>query len=296
MISLIICSRSAVINNELSVNIESTVGCPSELIIIDNSENKYSIFEAYNLGISRSKGKYLCFMHDDILLHTNNWGLILLEIFQENEKIGLVGVAGAKIKTKVPSAWWNCPEEEKVMNILQHFNEKKGVKHKWEIGFKNNSNKEEVIAIDGVFMVARKDPRIKFNTTMQGFHNYDLNMSFEYLKYDYKILVTNEILIEHFSNGRMDKAWVNSTFQLHNIYKKILPLKTDNVLINSTDFKNLEFDNGVKFVNHSLNFGFKKNALLTWCCLIIIKPYSLEYSKFLKKLINLLLNRANYIT
>jgi hypothetical protein len=32
-----------------------TIGCEYELIIIDNSENKYSIYEAYNLGIERYK-------------------------------------------------------------------------------------------------------------------------------------------------------------------------------------------------------------------------------------------------
>ena len=67
MISIIICCRIQTINKDLSENIKNTVGCDYELIVIDNSQNSYSIFEAYNLGIERSNGDYLCFIHDDIL-------------------------------------------------------------------------------------------------------------------------------------------------------------------------------------------------------------------------------------
>lgn len=74
MISCIICSRTSTISNELMQNISSTIGCEYEIITIDNSTNKHNIFQAYNEGIRRAKGEYLCFMHDDILYHTENWG------------------------------------------------------------------------------------------------------------------------------------------------------------------------------------------------------------------------------
>ncbi len=69
MISLIICSRKSDISNSLKENIERTIGTDYELIVIDNSTNKYSIFSAYNEGVRRSKGDILCFMHEDILYH-----------------------------------------------------------------------------------------------------------------------------------------------------------------------------------------------------------------------------------
>ena len=67
MISIIICSRDKSISEELSTNISETINHDYELIVIDNSKNKYSIFEAYNSGIKKSKGLYWCFIHDDIL-------------------------------------------------------------------------------------------------------------------------------------------------------------------------------------------------------------------------------------
>ena len=122
MLSIIICSREKTISKELSINIEKTTGCEYELIIIDNTENKYSIFEAYNLGIEKSIGEYLCFFHDDILIHTNGWGDIIKQIFTESKQIGLIGVAGAKMKSKMPSAWWDCNEGGNYTRIIQHFN------------------------------------------------------------------------------------------------------------------------------------------------------------------------------
>ena len=101
MISIIICSRTKTIKDSLAFNIKKTIGCEYELVIIDNSENQYSIFEAYNLGINKSKRDYLCFIHDDIFIHTVNWGHIVIEIFKNNIQIGLIGVAGAKVKTKI---------------------------------------------------------------------------------------------------------------------------------------------------------------------------------------------------
>ena len=70
MLSLIICSRNSDISATLKKNIETTIGINYELIVINNSLNHYSIFEAYNQGIRKSKYQFLCFMHEDILYHT----------------------------------------------------------------------------------------------------------------------------------------------------------------------------------------------------------------------------------
>ena len=48
MISIIICSRKKDICNDFKINIKTTTGSSHELIVIDNSENRYSIFEVYN--------------------------------------------------------------------------------------------------------------------------------------------------------------------------------------------------------------------------------------------------------
>ena len=82
MISIIICSRNLGIDPKLSTNITSTIGCECELIVIDNSQNKYSIFQAYNIGIEKSTSEIICFVHGDVLFHSKDWGKKLIEIFE----------------------------------------------------------------------------------------------------------------------------------------------------------------------------------------------------------------------
>jgi hypothetical protein len=270
MISIIICSRTQIINKDLSENIKNTVGCDYELVVIDNSENRYSIFEAYNLGIDKSKGEYLCLMHDDILFHTMGWGNVLQTIFNKNQQIGLIGVAGAKSKTKMPSLWWSCPKEDKITSIIQHIPNR--ATERWNSGFEKESL-VEVVAIDGVFMALRKDNSIRFNPEMKGFHNYDLNLSFECKKLNYKIMVTNEILIEHFSLGTIKEEWVESAYQLYLLYKNILPLNFEKNKRN----KKQEIFNGKWFINECLKFKKYKIALVIWVELFYLNPFLLYH-------------------
>lgn len=282
MISLVICSRSKWISSELEKNIKDTIGLTYELIIIDNSKNDRSIFEAYNIGIERSSGDIICFLHDDIFIHTKNWGKIIEQLFWEKPEAGLIGIAGSKIKTKMPSAWWDCPEEQKVINIIQHFKEPEREQEKWYKGF-NTDSEVEVAVIDGVFIALRKDESIYFNDTMKGFHNYDMNISLEYAKKGYKILVTNKILIEHFSIGTISKSWYKSTSQLHKVYAGFLPLKMDSTTLESSISKQ-EFENGVNFINGLLKYDLRKQAFYYWMYLIKLKPYSKFHWRFLKSI------------
>ena len=276
MLSVIICSRKFNVNKDFINNIKSTIGCPFELIIIDNSNNQYSIFEAYNLGIEKSTGDYWCFIHDDILFHSKDWGNEVLRIFEQDNKIGLIGIVGAKLKTKMPSAWWDCPEQFKIINIVQHFKSGK-VKHLRQ-GWKEN-NIEEVVVVDGVFMAARRIDKIRFSDSLQGFHNYDLNLSFEYKKKGYRIVITNKILIEHFSKGVINTLWYQSTVKIHDLYSKILPLQLNN---HSKKTKDLEFKNGSKFIASSFGHVDRIVIIRHWIRLIIVKPISKFHLKFLR--------------
>ena len=150
MISIIISSYQDKFYSALEKNIAETIGIPYEIIKIVNP-NLMGICEAYNKGASLSKYDYLLFVHEDVLFHTVNWGGGIVDIFNEDENVGLIGVAESKVKTTAPSGWWSCPENYKVINILQHVNSKV---EKWDFG--ENEKVTEVAAIDGVFMITKK--------------------------------------------------------------------------------------------------------------------------------------------
>lgn len=279
MISIIICSRTKTINGLLAENIKNTIGCDYEMVVIDNSEGQYSIFEAYNLGLKKSKGNYLCLIHDDIIFQTIGWGNITNQILNSNKAIGLIGVAGAKVKTKMASTWWDNYEGQGVINIIQHHKDKEIEVH--NSGFENEQD-VKVVVIDGVFMAMRRDSRISFHSKMKGFHAYDLNISFEYMKYGYEIIVTNQILLEHFSSGVINEPWIEASYKIHNLYKKELPF----FVAGNSLTKAHEIINAQRFINKCLNLGFIKIAIFVWFKLFLLKPFSKYNFRFWKIILN----------
>lgn len=158
---------------------------------------------------------------------------------------------------------------------MQHFPGKE--KRMIDVGFKTGDT-EEVVGIDGVFMVIRKDKRIWFKKNILGFHNYDFNISCEYKTFGYKILVSNQILIEHFSLGVINIGWVESTYEMHKIYNHMLPLSLE-----KSKLKRLEIQNSKFFILTSLKFKKINIAFLSLVKLLWLDPLSLFNIRFAAK-------------
>ena len=109
-----------------------------------------------------------------------------------------------------------------------------------------------------------------FNESIKGFHNYDLNISFECIQKGYKIIATKEILIEHYSNGTINDSWYKSAYKIHQLYKKILPLITDD--IKKYNISELEFKNGSAFLPPLINSGNLITSFKIWVELFKLKP------------------------
>ena len=234
MISIIVCSRNKEIPSTLSININSTIGDVNyEIVWIDNSPNQYSIFEAYNLGVKKSKGKYLCFMHEDILFHSNNWGNILVNNLN-NIKIGAVGIVGGYYLDHY-SVYW-------VINTLMcgqlvHMHPNIDGTHYIKI---NNCHHHKdlgnyVVALDGIWLGIRKE---LFNNiiewdynTYKGFHFYDMDISLQLYQKGYKLKVLNNILIEHKSKGDLNNTFFDNCIKFHKKWDYILPIMSENIPI-----------------------------------------------------------------
>lgn len=195
MISCIICSRQPDIPVELKENIASTIGCEYEVIVIDNSKNEYSIFSAYNEGVRRAKGDVLCFMHEDILFHTEGWGEKISKIL-EDTTIGQIGVAGSHFMSKAPMYWWSSP-------YISQYNLEtdNGVqKLNYTLDY-SQGNLSDVVTVDGVCFFMRSDmfEVLRFDDVLYAdFHAYDMDISMQVQNMGKRVCVTNEVLIEHF--------------------------------------------------------------------------------------------------
>ncbi|OIP81068.1 MAG: hypothetical protein AUK44_10800 [Porphyromonadaceae bacterium CG2_30_38_12] len=239
MISIIICSRHSDISRDLKENIKSTIGLEYETIIIDNSENKYSIFFAYNFGFSQSNYPYLCFIHEDVIFRTNNWGVKLIEHLQV-DKCGVVGIAGGKTVTNIPAQWSN---ENRFMHIIQHY-KKANANSFIQEPLENENLAEEVIVVDGVFLAMQRTlfSHIKFDEQIDGFHSYDYDISIQSVVAGFHNFVVYDVLLEHFSEGFKDKRYYTNLIKVYKKWAAYLPLVTadlsNNTLLHIKEIEN----------------------------------------------------------
>ena len=224
MISIVICSRKSYITTELQQNIAISIGCDYELIIIDNSCNRYNIFQVYNEGVARAKGDILCFMHDDIMFLSDGWGLLVETIMASDNSVGAIGVAGGHLMYNCPCSWWNSDMTSMHVFTLDSKGQHDEAIHREYAGMNPTV---EVASIDGLWMCIR---RSLFNTirfddkTFSGFHCYDSDICMQILMTGYKIKVTYDISILHLGKGNLNEQYYHNIELWHNKWKDNLPV------------------------------------------------------------------------
>ena len=236
MISVIICSVNQALAAQVKRNIDTTIGVPWELILMDNSVMGKGITEVYNLGGARATGDILCFVHEDVNFTTNGWGKKIMAYFNVDSSLGLVGVAGAKYKSKTLSGWSTGIADFDCCNIL-HI-DKKGKEQRIYSNPENAKGLSCTVTVDGVFICARKTvwEDIKFNEAdLKGFHLYDLDFSFR-ASLKHKVAVSYEIDLVHLTEGGdFGDSWMEYTILWHKLCRQYLPRYTDAAVINQKD-------------------------------------------------------------
>ena len=222
MISVLVCSVKPSLYQQLARNIEQTIGVGYELLYYDNRESKKGLSEVYNLLARQARFEVLCFVHEDVIFTTNNWGEILLRLFSQRD-IGVVGVAGSKYKSAAFSGWYTGQKEYDCANIVHRF-----VDHEEKIYLNPDfgTSQQEVVCADGVFICARKEvwEIIKFDEVgLKGFHFYDMDFTLRAAKVC-KVVVSYEIDMIHITNGGdFGDKWAEVLFVYHERYKHLLP-------------------------------------------------------------------------
>ncbi len=218
MISVVICSRHSDIPQNLKENIQNTIAVEYELIVIDNSSNKHSIFSAYNEGVRRAKYPYLCFAHEDILFRTENWGWNIIKHF-EDTTIGLIGMAGTHFLPKVPTYWTSSPF------ISEHnlTNDKGQIIECFKLDFFKGTNILDVVACDGFCLFVQKElfdtDLVKFDDkNYSGFHYYDMDICMQVLSNKLRVCICSDVLIEHFWSDSYSKRSLDSFYKSQNIF------------------------------------------------------------------------------
>jgi len=300
MISIIICTRQKNIPSELKENINNTIGLDYELVIIDNSLNSYSIFEAYNEGVCRANYPFLCFMHDDILFHIQDWGLKLVSHFSD-ETIGLIGVSGTHFMPSCP-LYWNLTCMNSGIYIQDTL---KNGKVELELIENRKYLKEEksieVVTVDGIWFAIPKRlfELIHFDEErFSGFHGYDMDICFQVRSNDFKVIIVSDILIEHknFSEIAAYNMWIESMKIVNDKWASKLPqfagvlMSNEEIEVRESHLENyfdmlVRYNNAMMEVNRIVNskaYKLGKSMLMPFYFLRKIKILWLKIFDILK--------------
>lgn len=292
MLSIIICSVSPQLLEALKQNIAQTVGLEYEIVAIDNREKHWPIAKVYNYGARLAKFPFLFFVHEDVKLLSYNWGNFIIQKLKEPD-CGVVGFVGDKARFSCYSGWYQYCDETSVSYYYQRIKKEKSVFLVNNICL--NHSFQEVVTLDGLGLFVRKEIWEKYpfdENLLTGFHCYDIDFSLQIVFSNYKnyVCCSNQLLIEHFSQGNFsDVNWFSTTFLLHEKWKKMLPIKTSDIEI--SDKKRYKCE-------EKASYAFLKQTLSSHCDIsfkrIVLKSF-LKRSFSLKHLRNCVSSIVKYI-
>lgn len=222
MITIITCSINPELYHTFKQNVLETAGVPIEFIYHDNRKVNWNLCKVYNHYTKLASHEIVCYIHEDILFETERWGKVILDIYNKNNNIGVIGFAGSIIKTKALSGW-SCHKDADRYNFTQGYPNKPD-----KLYYKNPNNLDfsEVICLDGFCMFTTKKiwEQNKFNEKLYDhFHLYDISFSTK-IALTHKNYVCNIVKIKHLSPGSFSTTWYNYSRLFHSEMINVLPL------------------------------------------------------------------------
>lgn len=142
-----------------------------------------SMTAGYNQGMQQSNAKYKVYLHQDVFILNHNFISDTLELFQHNEKIGMIGMVGTK---RLPdnACMWTTPMRTGalrscVLNTMDDY---------FNLPVSPNKGFAPVQAVDGLLMMTQYDIPWREDLDL-GWDFYDVSQSLEFARQGYRIAV-----------------------------------------------------------------------------------------------------------
>lgn len=162
-------------------NLNIPEGYEIDVVSIKEAE---SMIAGYNAAMQSTDAKYKVYLHQDTFIINKNFILDMLSIFEHHEKIGLMGVAGAKT---IPTngVWWD--------SIHKYGKVYESHTGKMELTSFNDIKRryENVKAIDGLIMITQYDIPWR-EDIFDGWNFYDISQSMEFNLAGYEVVIPNQ--------------------------------------------------------------------------------------------------------
>lgn len=189
-ICFIICTNSQLFLNENMRYIERLV-IPEEyeIDVISIAEAK-SITEGYNEGMKASNAKYKVYMHQDVFILYPYFLQSIIDIFNSDNRIGMIGLIGAEEMASDGMLWHNATRgllyeacKEECVETMDY----DGYQYRLTDGL------WDVKAVDGLVMVTSVDVPWR-EDVFDGWDFYDVSQSFEMIRAGYRVVVPEQKL------------------------------------------------------------------------------------------------------
>lgn len=157
------------------------VGYSVEAISIDDAK---SMAAGYNEGMVASDAKYKIYMHQDVFILYKGFLQSILDIFESDSSIGMIGVVGVK---QMPVDCVMCHGIREgglygISDILIPYS---------EYTYQLNDGLHEVQAVDGLLMVTSQNVTWR-EDVFNGWFFYDVSQSYEFIRKGYKVVVPEQ--------------------------------------------------------------------------------------------------------
>ena len=150
-----------------------------------------SMAAGYQQAMEASNAKYKIYLHQDVFVINPRLISNLLNIFQSDIKVGMVGVAGAAKLRQDQPAWWISELSTLFGTCYTRLSENEMVRNYYGEVPGGPGAYVHVAAIDGLFMATQYDLPWRADL-FQGWHFYDISQSREFINAGYKVVIPHQ--------------------------------------------------------------------------------------------------------
>lgn len=199
-IAVILCANDALYTSECIAYLKRLLLPPGKTLEIIVVQDAPGMAAGYNMAMQSSRAKIKLYIHQDTFVIRRDMLCQLAQAFQEDEKLGMIGIFGSTDLQEsamwYQSAWENSRlnlYQDAVLNILK------------SVSTVTQGKLEEARAIDGVFIATGADVWWR-EDLFDGWHYYDISQGYEFRKQGLKTAFINddEIWVLHETTMRKD--------------------------------------------------------------------------------------------